>query len=190
MGRASGCMRHRAELLALGERAERGPYTDAALDHLARCRRCEEDLTEIMLAGHAVRRLLAEAATVDPPVEAWERLRTRVQRPVASAWRARTSLAGVIVGAGLVAALVGPVAVLHSATDAVSEPGPPPAAHQARSEEDARAMAVFLESERVQPTPPRVAIVADASTISWSGPDGLRRAVPPVHIDLNPARAD
>ncbi len=189
MGRASGCMRHRAELIALGERAERGPSTDAALDHLARCRRCEEDLTETVLAGYAVRRLLAEAATVDPPVEAWERLRARVQRPVASAWRARTSLAGVVVGAGLVAALVGPVAVLHPATDAVSEPGTPAAAHQARAEANGRAMAVFLESERVEPTPPPVAIV-DVSTIAWSGPDGLRRAPAPVHIDLNPARAD
>ncbi len=190
MGRASGCGSHRAELLAYAERAERGPRTDAALDHLAHCGRCEADLTEILLTGHAVRRLLAEAATVDPSADAWDRLRTRVQRPVASAWRARTSLAGLVVGAGLVAALVGPVAVFHSANDAVSEPGPPAAVLQARTEADGRAEAVFLSRVRVEPTLPPVTVVVEAPAAAWSGPDGLGRAVPPIKIDVNPARAD
>jgi hypothetical protein len=189
MGRPSGCGSHRAELLAFGERAERGPRTEAALDHLARCARCQADLTEILLAGHAVRRLMADAAVADPPADAWERLRTRVQRPVASAWRARTSLAGVIAGAGLVAALVGPVAVFHSATDAVSEPGPPAAVLQARTEADGRAEAAFLNRARVEPTQRPVTIV-EAPAAAWSGPDGLGRAVPPIKIDVNPARAD
>ena len=100
MGRSTGCATHRSALLAFAERSELGPGSPAAFAHLDGCRRCQADLAEIVLTVHAIRRTLAVARTADPPPDGWDRLRERVQRPVAAAWAARTSLAGVIVGAG------------------------------------------------------------------------------------------
>ncbi len=189
MGRPSGCGNHRAELIAFAERSERGARTDAALDHLGRCPRCRADLTETMLAIHAVRRTLAEAATVDPPADAWDRLRDRVQRPVTGVWQARTSLAGVIVGAGLVAALVGPVAVFPSAGTVEREPGPAPAVLHARTEADQRAEMAFLSRVRIEPPQRQVPVAVITSTSGWSGPDGLGRSAPPIRVDAPPDRA-
>jgi hypothetical protein len=190
MGRPSGCASHRAELISFAERAERGPRTAAALDHLAGCRRCEADLTEITLAIHAVRRTLDEAGTVEPPADAWDRLRTRVQRPVTSAWRARSSLAGVIVGAGLVAVLVGPVAVFRPSGVVDREPGPAPAVLHARTEAEQRAESAFLSRARAERPRPTLAAVEPGPSGSWPGPDGLGRTATPIRIDLPPDRAD
>ena len=190
MGRASGCGSHRAELLAFAERAERGPRTAAAWDHLAVCRRCEADLTEILLAIHAVRRTLEDARAVEPPADAWDRLRTRVQRPVGGVWRARSSLAGVIVGAGLVAVLVGPVAVFRPSAVVDREPGPAPAVLHARTEADQRAESAFLSRARAERPRPTVTAVEAGTSGSWSGPDGLGRATTAIRIDLPPDRAD
>jgi hypothetical protein len=190
MGRPSGCASHRAELISFAERAERGPRTAAALDHLAGCRRCEADLTEIVLAIHAVRRTLTEARAVEPSADAWDRLLIRVQRPVTSAWRARSSLAGVIVGAGLVAVLVGPLAVFRPSGAVDREPGPAPAVLHARTEADQRAESAFLSRARAERPRSAAATVEPGTSGSWSGPDGIGRVTTSIRIDLPPDRAD
>lgn len=190
MGRSTGCGSHRAELVAFAECGERGPRTAEAFDHLARCRRCETELTDIVLAVHAVRRTLSEAAAVDPPAETWDRLRARVQRPVVNVWRARTSLAGVIVGAGLVAALVGPTAILRTAGAVEGEPGPAPAVLHARTAADQRAESAFLNRARPEPPKRPVPVLEIAPVGAWSGPDGLGRSTPQIRIEVPPERAD
>ena len=51
MGRPTGCSIHRPALTAFAERSERGPGIGPAFDHLDGCRRCQADLTEILLDG-------------------------------------------------------------------------------------------------------------------------------------------
>jgi anti-sigma factor RsiW len=189
MGRSTGCATHRPALLAFAERSEQGPDSPAAFAHLDGCRRCQADLAEIVLTVHAVRRALAEARAVDPQPDGWERLRERVQRPVAGAWAARTSLAGLIVGAGLVAALIGPTANIRPTASGLREPGPRPADLAASTKSELRGEAAPLNRPRIDRTVVSAAapVVSDAT---WSGPDGLGRTAAAIHVDIPPARAD
>lgn len=190
MGRPTGCSAHRTALVAFVERAERGPATAAALDHLERCRRCEAELSETMLAIHAVRRLLDQARTADPPPEAWARLRGRVDAPPPRATGARTSLAGLIVGAGLVAALIGPVAVFRTTDSIEQEPGAAPAIVTARTVADQLAEAAFLSRPRTDRTLRAGSVPATAPTATWPGPDGLGRPPSTARVSVPPERAD
>lgn len=190
MGRPTGCASHRPALTAFAERSERGPGTDAALEHLEVCRRCQADLTGVLLTIHAVRRTLDGSGTMDPSADAWDRLRVRVQRPVANAWAARTSLAGVVVGAGLVAALVGPATVISPGRADGREPGPDPAALYASTIADQRAEFEFLTRPRTERLPVRPVTSDTARTAAWSGPDGLGRPEPRVRVDAPTERVD
>ncbi len=189
-GRPGGCRIHRAALLDFIDRREMGPETSAALDHLDRCGGCETELAATVLAIHAVRRLLAEARALEPPGDAWERLRARVERPVASAWQARSALAGVVVGAGLVAALVGPSVVWRPRDLVEREPGPGPAVLLARTVAEQRAEAAFLNRVRVGRAVPERSLDIMPAAVNWSGPDGLGRAEVVVAPDVPPGRAD
>lgn len=189
-GRPGGCGIHRSALLDHVDRREPGPGTTAALDHLDRCQRCQAELAATVLAIHAVRRALAEARGTEPPGDAWERLRTRVQRPVASAWQARSALAGVAVSAGLVAALIGPAAVWRPRDVVEREPGPGPAVLHDRTVADLRAEAAFLGRARaVRAVPERSPSIVPA-TVNWSGPDGLGRVESAVTPGVPQGRAD
>lgn len=188
--RPGGCGIHRAALLDFVDRRELGPGTPAALEHLDRCDHCRTELAATVLAIHAVRRLLAEAMALEPPGDAWERLRARVQRPVASAWQARSALAGVVVGVGLVAALVGPSVVWRSRDLVEREPGPGPAVLLARTVAEQRAEAAFLNRVRVGRAVPQRSLDIVPAAVNWSGPDGLGRAEVAVAPDAPRARAD
>lgn len=190
MGRSTGCSGHRAALAAFVERAEHGRATAAALEHLERCRRCEGELSETSLAIHAVRRLLDPARTADPPPDAWDRLRGRVAAPIPRAAGARTSLAGLVVGAGLVAALIGPVATFRT-TDAIEqEPGAAPAIVSARTVADQLAEAAFLSRARTDRPPRAGSVPAVVPTAAWPGPDGLGRPASAARTNVPPDRAD
>ncbi len=171
MGRPSGCSVHRAALAAFVERSERGPATAAALDHLQRCRRCEADLSQMMLAIHAVRRLLEPARTTEPPSDAWDRLRRRIEARVPRAAGAWTSFGGLVVGAGLVAALIGPVASFRTTGAIEHEPGADPAIVNARTVADQLGEAAF--QARIERAPRHVSVPAAVPTAAWRGPDGL-----------------
>jgi len=188
MGRSTGCAIHRAALEAFAELGVRGPATAAAFDHLERCRRCEAEIAETILAVHAIRRLLAEARAVDPPADAWARLRQRVQRPVGDAWRARSSLAALALSACLVTAFVGPTAVIRTGDVSGREPGPAPEILRAQTTADQRAESAFLS--RVRVAPQRSTAPAAVPTATWSGPDGLGRMAAPARVDVPPERAD
>ncbi len=188
MGRM-GCRRYRAALIDFIDRHEIDPGTREALDHVGRCRRCEDELAEVALTIHAVRRLMADAAIRDPAGDAWDRLLLRIQRPAASAWRARSTLAGLLAGAGLVATLIGPTTVWHAREVIEREPGPDAAVLRASTVADLQAESAFLNRVRVERVVSTAPVEVDPAAVHWSGPDGLGRAEPAVSTEIQPERA-
>ena len=61
------CRRHRPVLVDFVDRRERGPRTPAALEHLARCERCEEEMADYALTIVALRRAGREIAAFPVP---------------------------------------------------------------------------------------------------------------------------
>jgi hypothetical protein len=104
------CADHRPALLDFIDRGERTSATPAALAHLERCARCERELADAALAITGLRRIRDEIVAIEPPGDAWLRLRTRI-RPPADPWRWRATLGGLATSAMLVAVLVLPSTV-------------------------------------------------------------------------------
>jgi hypothetical protein len=78
--RLGACAVHRPALVDFVERRVTGPDSPAAFDHLARCGRCERDLTMVAQTVIALRRLGEHAARVEPPADGWTALRDRLER--------------------------------------------------------------------------------------------------------------
>lgn len=173
------CDVHRAALLDFVDRREIGPGTRPALDHLDRCRPCEWELEATALAITALRRLWAETERLEPPDDAWARLRVRVDRPRGPLWRWRTSLGGLLVGAGLVAALVAPAGLWSRRPAIVQEAGFDPAYSVALRLAEQRAESDWLQLQRlvrVIPASPPAQVrpsPLDGRGGLWRGPDGL-----------------
>jgi hypothetical protein len=102
------CVDHRAALIDFVDRRELGPATAAALGHLDRCRTCEQELSGIALAIAGLRRLHRDVEAVEPPADAWLRLRSRIQRR-GDPWRWRTTLSSLTASTLLVGVMVAPV---------------------------------------------------------------------------------
>lgn len=113
------CERHRPSLVELaaslggpgheaGEPARREVGLDA---HLETCAACRAEAEELALLSIAVRRAWSETDAVEPPPDAWPRLRARVApatpRPLRS--RAASSVTGVAMAAALAIGLVAPL---------------------------------------------------------------------------------
>jgi predicted anti-sigma-YlaC factor YlaD len=162
-------------LLALVDRRERGPATDVALDHLARCRPCETELTELALTIHALRQMGAEAAAAPLPDGAWPRIRARIersrQRARETAWRWRLTLGGSIASALIVAAVVGP---LSADVGSWSSGAREPTGFSAFEVEvqELVAESAFLAASRTGTLPAYVA--GDPSALIRIYPDGIR----------------
>jgi hypothetical protein len=108
----AACRRHRPVLVDLVDHGERGPATPAALDHLAGCRPCERELTELALtiaalrrAGAAYRRLPVAAPLVAPRMLASPAGSPAPRRPTG---RRSFHLGSLITSAGIAALLVAP----------------------------------------------------------------------------------
>ncbi|HYC07354.1 MAG TPA: hypothetical protein VEG29_05465 [Candidatus Binatia bacterium] len=146
--RRTDCSRYRFDLEAFVDRREVGPTTAAALAHLETCQSCEEEIEQLALAVYALRRLGTEAqvagdeavgtmdeidgrivtgtevgtagpASDDPT--GWTALRARVDRAREPVWRWRAQLAGALVGAGLVAAFIGPASIQRGTSGVLDE---------------------------------------------------------------------
>jgi hypothetical protein len=104
------CSRYRPLLVDFVDRGEVSAGTPAALAHLDRCGRCTEAIESTMLTVTALRRLGDEVAAVEPPADAWPRLRIRI-----TSWPRRpmvmSPLAGVAMSFAIVAVLVLPFRV-------------------------------------------------------------------------------
>ena len=74
---------------------------DLDLDaHLAACRACRTEVEELALLSFAIRRAWQDTGDLEPPADAWPKLRERVARPRPArrlAWAA-TSIAGAAIG--------------------------------------------------------------------------------------------
>ncbi|HEX8938954.1 MAG TPA: hypothetical protein VF763_02225 [Candidatus Limnocylindrales bacterium] len=105
--RRADCQAHQAALLDFVDRRASGPGVEVALRHLERCGACEEDLAATASVIAALHRLWAETQAVEPPTDAWPRLRERVARQAVRRWQPGT-LSGLVAGAGLVLALIVP----------------------------------------------------------------------------------
>jgi hypothetical protein len=107
--RRDDCFIHRPALVDFVERHTLGPDSPAALDHLARCARCELDLTQVAQTVIALRRLGERAAQIEAPADGWTTLRDRLERSQRAAddaaRRFRQAFGGAVVAVA-VAALV------------------------------------------------------------------------------------
>jgi hypothetical protein len=173
------CARHRAALVDFVDRRERGPTTEAALDHLDRCPACTWELEATAMAVMALRRLHDDAADVEPPADSWSRLRARVARPREAVWRWRASLAGLAVGAGLVATILAPTSYFTARTTYLQEAGLEPGLTEARRLAEQREERAILDQQRATRTGPPPALSSGPPSVpprvapSWAGPDGL-----------------
>ena len=166
---AARCVRHRGALLDFVDRREIGPWTGPALDHLERCRACASEVQATALAITAVRRLYDEVRVAEPRADAWLRLRSRIDRPRAALWRWRTTLAGLVVGAGLVGTLLAPSAIWRPRLDVPTDGNWTSPYLDGRPIEWDR-----LLSRRPTPEPITILVPLDAapSGMRWAGPDG------------------
>jgi predicted anti-sigma-YlaC factor YlaD len=105
--RPDACVIYRPALLDFVERRALGPESPAALDHLARCERCERDLSEVAQTIIALRRLGERARQVEAPADGWPSLRDRLERSQRAAdeaaRRLRRAFGSAIVGIAVVA---------------------------------------------------------------------------------------
>ena len=99
------CVVHRAALLDFVDGQARSTETAAALDHLERCRACEDELAGIVRTVAALRRMGRATAVAEVPADSWPRLRQRVTQPAPTLWRWRFSLGGVMMSTAAVALL-------------------------------------------------------------------------------------
>jgi predicted anti-sigma-YlaC factor YlaD len=105
--RPDACVVYRPALLDFVERRALGPDSPAALDHLARCERCERDLSEVAQTIIALRRLGERARQVEAPADGWPSLRDRLERSQRTAdeaaRRLRRAFGSAMVGIAVVA---------------------------------------------------------------------------------------
>lgn len=125
IGPGRRCHPHRAVLLDLVERGDRGPATPAALEHLDACRACEREVVGVALTVAALRRAGA----------AYRRLPEPAPVQLAVATPARTSASGsrlawclqlgsLVAGAAIAAAVVLPQGGMPARPVSVASPDP------------------------------------------------------------------
>ena len=195
IARGSECARHRDALAALAERREPTAGSEAALEHVERCRGCSQALGELILTVFALRRLGGEAAAATSraatgPDDAWTRLRLRIEqsRRLAreQAWRWRATLGGLATASLLVAAVVGP-ATVTSRTDLAADAGGG-GSNLALERLEQQVELATLRAER-RTFNPMVALDGEPSGAVPGGttyPDvirPLRKEVPPAELD-------
>lgn len=178
-----GCARHRPLLVDFVDRGEVGQGTAAALAHLDRCARCTDAIEATMLTVIALRRLGGEAAALEPPPDAWPRLRFRIEtvrrRPAVM-----SPLAGIAMSFALVAVMVLPARV-DGLLGTAASPSVPAVGSPGRAI-DSRIEAEYINAvhrpERAAATGPG-ALVVTASSYPRIYPDNYR----PTRKEVGPA---
>lgn len=105
--RGNPCRRHRPTLMDLVDHGERSAETPAALDHLAVCHACAQELTEIALTVAALRRTGSEVRAAPVPVIHETDVR-RLAAPRRTSWSWRLQLGSLLTGAAIAAVVVAP----------------------------------------------------------------------------------
>jgi hypothetical protein len=106
-----GCARYFPVLVEFVDGGRPGPETDSALAHLDRCPHCLDELEATALAVHGLRLLARNLHDVEPPPDAWARLRTRIEARAPSRFLLAARLSSAALTVGIVAALALPWAV-------------------------------------------------------------------------------
>jgi hypothetical protein len=101
-------MRHRPLLVDFVDHGEVRPGTAAALAHLDRCARCTTAIESTILTITALRRLGDATRGVEPPDDAWPRLRARLQGMAPRRPAVMSPLAGIAMSFAIVAVLIVP----------------------------------------------------------------------------------
>lgn len=161
----SSCEAHRRALVDFIDRGELAPSTGRALAHLDRCGRCTEELEATVRTITALRRLGDEAGRVEPPADAWPRLRDRIER-----WQpAHRGIVSMASGAAMSAALV--AVLMATIPFGGGRPGSSP---MAARPDDPNALELQLDRSRpisLSGASTRAAVPSDLA--GWAGPDGL-----------------
>ncbi|HET7028274.1 MAG TPA: hypothetical protein VFI28_11340 [Candidatus Limnocylindrales bacterium] len=163
------CTLHRPALLDLAGGRSPGPDTAAALEHLERCPDCRRATEADARTAIALRRLTADARAAEPPPDAWSRLRDRLEASRAPAWRVRTTLGAIVVGAALAGTLVAPRAMWRPRPAIVNDSSPIVATMQDRAEQ------LMQRSRFGAPLPPDAEPILAPGEAggTWGGPDGI-----------------
>jgi anti-sigma factor RsiW len=185
------CTRYRPVLIDFVDHGEVRAETGAALAHLDRCTRCTEVVESTMLTITALRRMGDDAATAEPPADAWPRLRIRIQ-----GWRRRPAtmspLAGIAMSFAIVAVLVLPVnlggSLLGPAATSITNGA------SGASATDRQIEAAYIASVRQRSLPPNAAatIAGSPGTYPRQYPDNYhppRKEVSPAEPGGWPPRA-
>jgi hypothetical protein len=111
------CQRHRDALLGLlvvppGTELTASPGSARnARDHFDACDHCRAEIPGLVLTGFAVQRTFSGATRAEPSDDAWLRLRRRLERPPQRVPAFASSVAGLILAAGMASMLVIPLAM-------------------------------------------------------------------------------
>lgn len=168
--RESACRAYRDVLIEFANDPVATRQTSAALAHLDGCRACEEELSRVMLAIIGLRRIREEVASAEPSGEAWVHLRTRIQRRAPRPWLVRSPLPGLAMALSIVAAVIGPSALLQTRVERTG-------AAPARGGTDAGTVFEWNRALKRPPLPPQpitilVPLTAPPSGVRLIGPDG------------------
>jgi hypothetical protein len=165
-----GCAGHRTALLDFATHRAGGPEVLRALDHVDRCRTCEDELAMTTLVLHALRRLHEETMRAEPAADGWGRLRARLAATRREPSRLLSGLPGIALAFGLCAALVGPSGIVGGGSTRVYNEAPrgvvSPSIRFEQSREHARRAGLL-------PVP--------APAVPYTG---ARTAPPPIALDL------
>lgn len=179
------CRRHRPALLDFVDRGEIGPMTGDALAHLDRCDRCTADLESTMLTITALRRLGDDAGALEPPADAWPRLRARLDRWRPVRWSFLSPTVGTVMSALLVAVIVGPLEFGQAGLTGAA--ASPPADRGRVSVEERLAEAAYIARRGVFPAES----VSTSTTSTFEVETGEQTAVPHRYPDnIKPDRKE
>lgn len=190
---SAGCRRHRPALLDFVDRGEITPATSQALAHLDRCQTCTDQLETTVMAITALRRIGDEAARVEPPPDAWPRLRARLDRWRPLRWAIMSPTAGTVMGLAIVAILVIPLRVGGAGQPSASLTAAP-FEQRAAAVIERRAEAKYISTMTRKGTfPAQSAPVRSTGAVPKSYPDGIlrpdRKEVSPVTPTERPIEA-
>jgi hypothetical protein len=121
------CEQHRDALLDFADTREIRPATAAALEHLSRCSVCARELEITALAIVGLRRLYDDVRAIEPPGDAWDRLRTRISGTSTPHYSLRSPVMGMVVALSMVAAMGLRLVALpttHHTVSAIGAPDP------------------------------------------------------------------
>jgi hypothetical protein len=171
------CEGYRDALLDFVDRREIRPATASALDHLGRCANCARDLEVTALAIVGLRRLYDEVGALEPPTDAWDRLRSRITRPSAPVYSVRSPVMGMLAALAIVIAVTAPGSILDRRFEA--QPGASAVVTTGDADADDRVALIERQLTRRRQPPSQthpitilVPLEAPPSGVRLVGPDG------------------